>query len=145
MMKSKKRKIAERLVGLLNSKERHLKKMRATAGKYSAVPLLQKILLKVAEENIDVILEVYVSTYEKECSIKLLKSLIKFYKSKPGQEFIEIGPPMNEVLNNAAIQWGSEILTIVADEYEKEMLHKKVEDGINMAQFVPPIDIKKLH
>jgi len=144
-MKSKKRKLAEKLVGLLNSKERHLNQMEAKAKEYSTIPLLQKILMKVTKDNIDAILSIYVNTYEKSCSEKLLKALIKFYKSKVGREFLEVGPPMNKILNQAADYWAAEVLVIVADEYEKEMLNKKAEDGVNLSQFVPPLDMKKLH
>lgn len=139
-MKNKKRKLAEKLIELLGSKENR-KRLTEELVKAHGVPLLGVLMTDAINENLDSLMTAYIDKYEKQCSKKLLKALVKFYRSPVGQEFISGGPALDAELAQVGNAWTETVLQTVINEFQKLGLGLKTDPVISLAD-LPSADTK---
>ncbi len=139
-MKNKKRRLAEKLIGLLGSRENR-KRLTEELVKAYNTPLLSTLVTSAVDETLDSLMTAYVDEYEKRCSEKLLKALVKFYRSPVGQEFLKTGPKLDLELSHIGNAWTEAVLQTAVNEYQKLMLESKLNSSIAPAE-LPPMGTK---
>ncbi len=134
-MKNKKRMLAKELIRLLRGGENRKKLVEELVKVYNS-PLLSGMVTNVADDNLDSIIESYTDEYEDRCSEKLLKALIKLYKSPVGREFLDNAPKLELELSKIGNEWTEMVLRIAAAEFQKQQAEAIQE--VNLTDHAPP-------
>ena len=130
-----------KIVGMNRKYQHVINQVTAVAVNY---PAIRDVIEDIAGEKEGEFVEGIVDIYDKHFTGGDISKMIKFYQSKHGKKFIEMGPLLEEEMSNLATIYAKEIIKEAENKVYQALLNKKAEVGINPLDYILPLNFKNM-
>jgi len=130
-------KLAKELLDIMGTRDKYV----SLTSFLKIKPEAKELVLKETKASVDEIVNLTASVYADSFSIRDLKGLLKFYKSRVGKKYLKIIIAMQPTMDKMGSDWVSSVVQKSENKYQENYLRLKAEKGIDPADYLPPLGI----